>query len=510
MAGLGGSKSVMICSLTRAASYEIGKRAFNVNSDMIGTLHSHAYRALGSPELAETNIDEWNDEHPEYFLKISSKKKITDLDDTEFGETHGDQMLSLANNYRAKMIDMEYWREDVFGFYEIWQSWKQSYGYMDFTDLIETCIHDVPKAPGDPMTMLGDEAQDWSALEAKLFRDVWGKHADSVIMAGDFDQVLFEFRGADPEMFMKTGIKSEVLKQSFRVPRAVHKTAVEWIEQILNREKVVYYPTKEEGEVRTLSGNFKYAAEILDDVEHKISQGKTCMLLASCAYMLRPIIFELRQRAIPFSNPYRKINGAWNPLLKRKNATMPIDRITSFLAPLLYDDPWRSQQQCKWSMEELKAAISVLKTKELLLGGVKSAFEGFPPKTFTDLHRRFFLHKEDSRQFIEGDLDWYFSKLLDSKRKAMEYPIEIAKKHGVKTLSQPAKVIIGTIHSVKGGEADVVYLCPDISMSGMDEYASGDRGRNSIIRVFYVGMTRAREELILCDPSTRNCVEWLQ
>ena len=40
----------------------------------------------------------------------------------------------------------------------------------------------------------------------------------------------------------------------------------------------------------------------------------------------------------------------------------------------------------------------------------------------------------------------------------MRYPISIARRHGAALLDQVPQVVVGTIHSVKGGEADSVYL----------------------------------------------------
>ena len=62
------------------------------------------------------------------------------------------------------------------------------------------------------------------------------------------------------------------------------------------------------------------------------------------------------------------------------------------------------------------------------------------------------------------------------------------------------RVVVGTIHSVKGGEADVVYLFPDLSRAGDAQYRVTGAPRDSVIRVFYVGATRARETLYICQP----------
>jgi DNA helicase II / ATP-dependent DNA helicase PcrA len=73
-------------------------------------------------------------------------------------------------------------------------------------------------------------------------------------------------------------------------------------------------------------------------------------------------------------------------------------------------------------------------------------------------------------------------------------------------LIETPKVIVGTIHSVKGGEADVVYLFPDLSQAGDAHYQRFGPPRDSLIRLFYVGATRARETLYICQRESARAV----
>ena len=66
--------------------------------------------------------------------------------------------------------------------------------------------------------------------------------------------------------------------------------------------------------------------------------------------------------------------------------------------------------------------------------------------------------------------------------------------------------MVGTIHSVKGGQADCVYLFPDLSQAGDAQYARFGHSRDSVIRLFYVGATRAREVLYVCQRETGMAV----
>ena len=105
---------------------------------------------------------------------------------------------------------------------------------------------------------------------------------------------------------------------------------------------------------------------------------------------------------------------------------------------------------------------------------------------------------------MAGDLDWLRENLLGARTKGAAFAIRVAEAHGAETLTKTPQIIAGTIHSVKGGEADVVYLFPDLSFAGMNEWIGS--GSAAVRRLFYVGMTRARESLILCQPAGSRSV----
>jgi DNA helicase-2/ATP-dependent DNA helicase PcrA len=69
-------------------------------------------------------------------------------------------------------------------------------------------------------------------------------------------------------------------------------------------------------------------------------------------------------------------------------------------------------------------------------------------------------------------------------------------RRGVK-LSQPPRIRLSTIHGAKGGEADHVLLLMDLSPKFAKEYA---RNPDNVHRLFYVGITRAKQTLHLVLP----------
>lgn len=53
-----GADSVLVTSFSRAAAAELAGRDLPVSPERLGTLHSHCYRALGAPQIAEANLKE--------------------------------------------------------------------------------------------------------------------------------------------------------------------------------------------------------------------------------------------------------------------------------------------------------------------------------------------------------------------------------------------------------------------------------------------------------------------
>jgi superfamily I DNA/RNA helicase len=102
---------------------------------------------------------------------------------------------------------------------------------------------------------------------------------------------------------------------------------------------------------------------------------------------------------------------------------------------------------------------------------------------------------------LEGCVQWWLDHLHGKKRKQADYPARVALRRGVKALVDTPRIIIGTGHSVKGGEADVVFIFPDLSASGMRQWEGSRKDRDAVIRLGYVMITRARETLVICEPS---------
>jgi UvrD-like helicase C-terminal domain len=103
-------------------------------------------------------------------------------------------------------------------------------------------------------------------------------------------------------------------------------------------------------------------------------------------------------------------------------------------------------------------------------------------------------------------LAWWRNHLAVKVRKRVQSPAQVAERRGARTLQETPQVTVGTIHSVKGGQADVVYLSPDLSRAGDAQYRRGGTSRDAVLRTVYVGATRARETLYICQRTSAMAV----
>jgi DNA helicase II / ATP-dependent DNA helicase PcrA len=494
-----GPDAVFVTSFTRAAAAELVGRDLPIERDHIGTLHSFCFRALGQPTIAETKIAEWNESHPTMLMSGEVKNKDEAITETVYN-TDADRDFALYQIYRARMIPLDSIPiQQVHDLAVEWEQWKDASHYTDFTDMIERCLEGIERAPGDPEVMFVDEVQDSPLLQLTLLRK-WATHTDMMIMSGDDDQALYQWAGALPDAFLKPDLPADrkrVLRQSYRVPRAVHAVSQEWISQLGDRrEPKEYRPRDADGLVRTLPVRFPYPEPLVEDVEKQVKDGRTVMILSSCGYMLDPLKKALREVALPYHNPLRRSRGDWNPLHPGKGRSAS-ERLLAFLRPqdTVWGDDWRL-----WTADDLRLWIGGVRAEGNTVKGAKTKLEGdvtTEPMSMERLER--YLTPDTINAALSGDLRWFRSILLPTAERSMDFALRVLEHRGAAALREEPKVTIGTIHSVKGGESQVVYVYPDLSMAGMREWVGGDQdGRDAIVRQFYVGMTRAKEELVLC------------
>jgi superfamily I DNA/RNA helicase len=381
---------------------------------------------------------------------------------------------------------------------------------MDFTDLLERCLLEFPRAPGDPAAIFFDEAQDVSKLQTSLLAQ-WGEHCERVVLAGDDDQAIYFWAGADAEGFLRFPCPRDqhrYLRQSYRVPRAVHAVAQKWISRLGDRrEPKEFIPRDADGFVRPCGASWYHPEAAVSLAEKHVADGQTVMFLVPCSFMLNPLKRVLRERALPFHNPWRRKRGDWNPLAPgAANRVMPADRVLALLRP----DPGTWEDAAAgWTRDEVFAWASPLRADGCLERGAKKALAAYRKDgTTASLFDLCGLFTADVMAALDAlgtpdghraPLAWWLDHLLEAHRPKLEFAVRVAQARGGAALRDPPRVIIGTGHSLKGSEADVCFVFPELSRAGSRSWHTDPDGHDGIVRLFYVMLTRPREGLYVCQ-----------
>lgn len=517
-----GSDKVMVCSFSNTAAAEVASRATMLPRRSIGTLHSMAKRAVGGDygvALDPEHLRDWNaSARPEW--RITPDPRRQDSAQEGGGARGGDALIGELDKLRSTFTDQADWPFEVVQFNRAWKPWKNANTLLDFTDMIELAevrAQEGEPAPGRPEILIVDEGQDNTPLEVSL-QLAWGRQAETLIVALDDDQAINEWRGGDPRRMLALGeadgyeVDRRVLDRSYRIPRAVHAVAERWVHRISVRQEKAYKPRTTTGDdtgdvvegAAHIVAETVESPELVDQIETEIGRGRTVMVIASCSYMLEKLIKGLKNAGIPFHNPYRPTEGRWNPL-GGGGGMSTAERVYRYMVP----SEELGEAGRLWTGEDIRAWIHLIKADVAgLRRGAKAEAESLAGDTVPwEVVAGLFRDAEQRDRAVEPSLDWFVDVLMPSMIQRAAYPVQVARQRGVAALAEDPKVVVGTIHSVKGAAADVVYVAPDLSAAGAAHVESGVDGRDQTIRLFYVAMTRAREELRVLAPSQRNYVQ---
>jgi superfamily I DNA/RNA helicase len=444
------------------------------------TLHSAAFRHLGlntNQVFTGKRVHEFGEAHGlQLYGGLSS-------DDGTYSSFFGDDLiLFLENLARITRIPLERVLSDYdFALPDSDRAWrairalrayKEENGLYDFTDMIEEFIKldDPPRLE----VLMVDEAQDLSELQWAMVQ-LLTRHVKRVYVAGDDDQTIFTWAGAS-ERFIHMSGSVQQLKQSFRVPRKVHALANRIISQIYDRRDKSW-------EARDATGSYSTIEGI-----HRLDPSKLDPALGT-VMMLGRTVKMLRNKFIPFCRHHGYLYRYFeNPSIKPTQA--------------IAIDAWNQLQQgFPIPVEDASRIYDLLpseghkKKKGLVKSGYKVRLKRIaeqpePPKvTLQEL-------RQDYGLLAEGMWKDVFTEI---EPKDVEY-IQKVLDNGFSILDKP-HIHISTIHRVKGGQANTVVLLSDTAKAS-ERMASTNRDEET--RVFYTGITRTFEDLIVVQPDKRH------
>ena len=418
------------------------------------TLHSLAFRMLGMNRervLSRAQIKEFGD-----ILGLKLRGSITPSEGTVSNSLPGDRALFVSGLSRLRCIPLqEQWRETTedLGWYEIervhkgLKKFKNSRGLFDYTDMLELYLEQgyVPELE----LLVVDEAQDLSKLQWKMVHKLAEK-AKRVVIAGDDDQAIFQWAGADLAYFVQLEGKVKVLDQSYRIPKDVYATASSIINRVGIRRQKVWNSKEEKGAV-----TYHTTTDSID-----MNNG-TWLVLGRNSYLVDKVEEQCRREGLIYERNDRKsvketsLSAIQNWEKLRKGESLEataVNKCLKFLKRKLTALP----EEGMFSLQKLKDNWGV---------------------TRTDIWHDAF----ERMSLIER------SYLIAALR------------HGEKLTKTP-RIRLSTIHSAKGGEADNVILFTDMANR---TYKDMQKQPDNERRVFYVGVTRAKENLHIIMPRTK-------
>lgn len=455
--GISASKIAFV-AFTKAAAQEAKERAalkFGLDPEKdlpwFRTIHSLAYFKLELTRDEVMTRKDWRE-----FSEFAGYQLTGSFDShgTPMGyDKLGDQMLRVIDYAKATETDLmkawsmldcpfDWWTIEQFD--AMLKSYKTDIGKHDFADMLQLFTENC-----DPINVevaIIDEAQDLTSSQWHVVRKAFG-NCPIVYVAGDDDQAIYKWAGADIDQFLSLKGNIEILPLSHRLPFTVFVLANSISERISKRFEKNFLPTNKIGTVQ----------HHMQPYTVDLSEG-SWLLLARSRYMLNEMEYHVRGSGIHYSTP----SGA-------AVAATEIQAIQIWEA-------LRAGKKIECQPREVKLIYKMLDRKPPVMRETK---------TYNVLDLNLDLTKIWHEAFIG---------ISALKR---EYYISCLRR-GEKLTGKP-RVRIETIHGVKGAEADNVLLMTDISARTEASFRMEPDNEH---RVFYVGVTRAKQNLHLIAPQT--------
>ncbi len=457
----------------------------------IRTIHSTAYRLQGVQSGRIFSDDRWAEfaERHDYQLsnlpsagedpdfKPISPPRRTKADLARYVWAWG-RSRGLSADDSLKQCPVEGLRADYYKlFVRRLHAFKRLEALIDFDDLLESTLR-VDLRPDVDVSFV-DEAQDLSPVQSCVCEHWFGPCARSYV-AGDDDQAIYGFQGADPAWLSNLAKAREpiVLGQSRRVPATVHQFAQRIIRQNRDRMPKRYEPRDEVGAVMSLD---------LDEALRLIpSYASTFILARNRMYLHRPAR-ELMTRGVPY-------------LVEGDGAPCPLAR-TGLREGLAAAKAWLDGEPVRGS--DLVCLLGLVKRRDRLVpDSVRRQVEKAAAKagTLTDDECKALGLGALLSRVMERGATAAMTALPPASRR---YIALLIREYG--ELPEPA-VTLNSIHGAKGQQAKLVIVIGDMTCSTYDGYGRRQRRHDyeAENRVFYVAVTRAEQTVVLAIPRGRR------
>jgi DNA helicase-2/ATP-dependent DNA helicase PcrA len=383
-----------------------------------------------------------------------------------------------------------------------WRQYKGEHGVVGFADMLER-VKQRSLLPSVDYLVI-DEFQDITTLQYDVYEE-WRPHMRRVLIAGDDDQVVYAWQGADPDLLLDEDVTDDnVLPNSYRLPSRILNVVNREVSHIDKRQEKDLNPRKEGGRVEGVTN--PSMIDLVRNVRRTIEEDEegSAMILFRARYQLFQFIDEFIDEGIPFTalTDQRMWTDRLTQYVRAIEALDEDEPVGGLqarrLADMLADSAFGTGERDELfdELDEREEAADVEGLEELSV----------EPETI----REYAPFVPDPR--AAGDM---LRKVTNFQERSVE-----AYFAGEYAGMDPNRVRVGTIHSAKGREADHVFVATDLTekvveqmaatvdqqdreVPGVDEFTKRTSPVPTLTdnerRVFYVGMSRARERLVLME-----------
>lgn len=324
-----------------------------------------------------------------------------------------------------------------------YRRFKTTRGLWDFNDMIENAVGEL-----EVDVLFVDEAQDTSQAQWRFLRGA-AHHVQTVYLAGDDDQAVYAWSGADPIQLLKLAGQERVLPHSYRLPQSVKQLADRIAHAIRVRVPKTFSARPDQGSV-----------QFVRELDHlNLQEGDSWLLMARSNYQLQQYREMAQRQGVVYSLP----DGSWS-----------------------------------WTLPSVRAAVAYESLRNGGTVGAKAVRDIASFSTLTQPTDRSREHFTWEQIFPASLRSHTWMEGLNQLPLADREYIRALRRSG-ESLSQPGRIRISTVHGAKGEEAQHCVLLADVSAT-VKRAAQVDPDAER--RVQYVGITRARESLTVLQPRT--------
>lgn len=385
-------------------------------------------------------------------------------------------------------------------FDDAWRAYKQEGDddgkpLMDFAGMLREVDERGLRPNGD--VLIVDEYHDMTPIMASIC-ERWMESFDTVIVGGDPLQAIYSYKGADPSYFTDLDLPEVVLDRTYRVPSHIW----EYAQSVIEHNPPQIEPDAEGGEVRAVVGE-------PHKVYTKYGDGSV-MFLARTQSQLYDIANDLRSAGVIFRsqegiggwNNSSTLIGLYNALQKIRNAR-PVENV----------NPETGQTgMARYEEEDVESNVRLPETVTLEPNEALKLVTYTPAGYFTDTKKNMKSYAQGAKNVTGTDLlkrvePSFWGDLTrggQSVENLLTYDAKDTLRAALERNTRPYPAIeaanvpdVLTIHAAKGKEADTVALYDGIPGAVQRSIRQGRREMKAESRVWYVGVTRAAERLLV-------------